>query len=144
MTTGFDQALLEVCDSRKSAIANNELKYLNIDIAALEETSLTDEGMIRESDYTFFWRAKPAVERWLHGVGFTVRNTLLLHVVEPTGGSVSVLRFSLHKSSGTANLQSINSPTHMADYDIKISFTINSKANCPAIRVCGTLCVCRL
>ena len=122
MTPGFDQGLLEVCDSRKSAIINNELKRLNIDIAALQETRLADEGKIRESDYTFFWRGKPAEERRLYGVGFAVRNTLLPQIVEPTGGSERILRLSLHTSSGTANLLSIYAPTQMADSDIKDQF----------------------
>ena len=89
MTHGFGKALFEVRYCRKSGIINNELKRLNINIALLQKTILADEGQIMESDYTFFWQGKPAEEQRMHGVGFAVRNTLLLYIVEPTGASVA-------------------------------------------------------
>ena len=55
MTTGLSTDLKEISDARKTAIINNELKRLNVDIAALQETRLADSGTLREKDYTFFW-----------------------------------------------------------------------------------------
>ena len=56
---------------------NNELLRLSIDIAALQETRLTETGSLREKDYTFYWCGKAADETREHGVGFTVKNSLL-------------------------------------------------------------------
>ena len=51
----------------------------NIDIAALSETRLPDEGSLVEigTGYTFFWSDLPTVARRIHGVGFAVRTALL-------------------------------------------------------------------
>lgn len=46
----------QIYDARKTAIMNRELRRLNIDIAALQETRLPSNGSLREQDYTFFWR----------------------------------------------------------------------------------------
>ena len=55
---GFSNDLSQVDDSRKITIINRELKRLNIDIAALEETRLQSNDSLREQDYTFFWQGK--------------------------------------------------------------------------------------
>ena len=113
----MDAELRNVTDARKSAIINNELKRLDVDIAALQETRLADEGKIREADYTFFWRGKASTEHRIHGVAFAVRNTLLEYIVEPSGGSERILRMSLHSTAGTVNLFSVYAPTMMYDND---------------------------
>ena len=55
------------------------LARYRIDIAALSETRLADEGILKEDGggYTFFWRGKPEAEERLHGVGFAIRTSLM-------------------------------------------------------------------
>ena len=47
-----------------------------MDIAALQETRLTDEGQLIEigRSYTFFWKGKASTEQRIHGVGFAIKN----------------------------------------------------------------------
>jgi len=54
---------------RRTALVAAELSRYNIDIAALCETRLADEGSLTEvgEGYTFFWRGLPADQRRLHG-----------------------------------------------------------------------------
>jgi len=60
-------------------LSASELSRYNIDIAALSETRLADEGSLNEmaSGYTFFWKGLSANSRRIHGVGFAVRTKLL-------------------------------------------------------------------
>ena len=63
---------------RRTALIACELARYNIDIAALSETRLTDEGSLVEmgTGYTCFWSGLPTVARRIHGVGFAVRTSL--------------------------------------------------------------------
>ncbi|XP_059049895.1 uncharacterized protein LOC131844918 [Achroia grisella] len=45
-------------DLRKTALIDAELSRLNISVCALQETRLPDDGSLRESTYTFFWKEK--------------------------------------------------------------------------------------
>lgn len=49
----------------QTAIISRELKRFQIDIAALSETRLDDEGQLREEKggYTFYWKGKTADEQ---------------------------------------------------------------------------------
>ena len=76
MTTGIDTEIDNTGDARKTAIINNELLCLKVDIAVLQEIRLAGQGSIKENDYTFFWHDKPVYERREHGVGVAVKNTL--------------------------------------------------------------------
>ena len=64
---------------RRTALIVCELVRYNIDIAALRETRLPDEGSLVEmgTGYTFFWSGLPTIARRIHGVGFAVRIALL-------------------------------------------------------------------
>ena len=55
---------------RRTALIAKELAHYRIDIAALSETRLADEGILKEDGggYTFFWCGKPEAEDRLHGV----------------------------------------------------------------------------
>ena len=44
--------------------------------------TFADSGTLKEKDYTFFWQGKRSNEPRKHGVGFSVRNSLL-RMVEP-------------------------------------------------------------
>ena len=60
MLTGLSEDLQDVSDSRKTAIINDELRRLNVDIATLQETRLADSGRLKEKDYTFFLCTLPS------------------------------------------------------------------------------------
>ena len=88
---------------RRTALVAKELQRYRIDIAALSETRLADEGSLREDGggYTFFWKGKPQTENRIHGVGFAIRTALLKNIPAlPTGISERLmkLRIPLGKS----------------------------------------------
>ena len=56
MTTGMDTE--NTSDARETAIINNELLRLKVDIAPLQEIRLAGQSSLREKDYTFFWHGK--------------------------------------------------------------------------------------
>ena len=77
MTTGLSASLQDIKNSRKTAVINDEMKRLNVDIATLQKTRLADSGTLKEKDYIFFWQGKSSNEPREHEVGFAVRNSLL-------------------------------------------------------------------
>ena len=59
MLTGLSDNLVSINDLRKTAVINNELTRLDVDIVALQETRLTEAASQREKDFTFCWHGKP-------------------------------------------------------------------------------------
>ncbi|XP_066267498.1 craniofacial development protein 2-like [Branchiostoma lanceolatum] len=55
---GLTDNLKDIDDARKTAVINDELRRLNVDIAALQETRLADSGTLKEQDYTFYWQGR--------------------------------------------------------------------------------------
>ena len=64
---------------RHTAFIAYEIAGYSIDIDALSETRLPDEGFHVEigTGYTFFWSGLPTVAGRIHGVGFAARTALL-------------------------------------------------------------------
>ena len=91
MTAGLSDDLQQIDAARKTAIIDAELHRLDIDIAALQETRLADNGSLTEMHYTFFWQGKKLDDRRELGVSFAVRNSLLSIIEPPTGGSERIL-----------------------------------------------------
>lgn len=56
--TGLSDNHHQIDVARKTAVINRELYRLNIDIAALQQTRLSDTGSLREKNYTFFWQGR--------------------------------------------------------------------------------------
>ncbi|KAI8737310.1 craniofacial development protein 2 [Biomphalaria glabrata] len=119
MCPGLTDDLRQIDDARKTAVINNELKRLHIDIAALQETRLAENGMLRETDYTFFWKGKAQDETRIHGVGFAVKNSLLPMIVPPVGGSERLLSISMMTASGKVTLISAYAPTLSWDKEMR-------------------------
>ena len=46
--TGLSASLQDIKDSRKTAVINDELRRLNVDIATLQETRLANSGTLKE------------------------------------------------------------------------------------------------
>ncbi|RUS78611.1 hypothetical protein EGW08_013617 [Elysia chlorotica] len=59
-------------EARKRTIINRDLKRLDFDIAALQETSLASSGSPREQDYTFLWQDKEPEEPRINCVGLAI------------------------------------------------------------------------
>ena len=64
---------------RRTALIGRELARYKLDIVALSETRLADEGQIAEvgAGYTFFWSGRSADERRESGVGFAIQSKLV-------------------------------------------------------------------
>ncbi|KAJ3584268.1 hypothetical protein NHX12_014764 [Muraenolepis orangiensis] len=97
-----------------------------IDIAALSETRLADEGQLKEEKggYTFFWKGKPANEPRIHGVGFAIKNCLINHLHElPVGINERLMTIRLMlASSQMATVISAYAPTLDAQDEVKEAF----------------------
>ena len=122
MLTGISDDLESITDLRKTAVINNELSRLNVDIAALQETRLAEAASLKEKDYTFFWQGKAKDEKREHGVGFAVKNSLLKMVEPPSNGSERILTMRLNTTTCPITLVSVYAPTNMATPEVKDKF----------------------
>ena len=118
----FKPCLQNISDARKTAVINNELLRLKIDIAALQETCLADSGTLKGKDYTFFWQGKGAEHRREHGVGFAVRTTSLKMVEPGDMGCERLLTLHLYTSDGPISLISAYAPTLTSTPEAKDEF----------------------
>ena len=125
MTTGLSESLKDIKDSRKTAVINDELKRLNVDITTLQETRHADSGILKEKDYTFFWQGKRSNEPREQGVGFAVRNSLLRMVEPGSGGSELLLNLRLNSTTDPVTLISVYAPTVSATPHTKDLFYEN-------------------
>ncbi|XP_051651908.1 craniofacial development protein 2-like [Manacus candei] len=117
------RTMLDSADSGRpehcSALIAHELARLNIDIAALSEVRLHEEGSLREhgAGYTLFWSGKPRTEKHLSGVGFMIKNSILPKLENLlTGHSDRIisLRLPLHNNQHVV-IFSIYAPTLQTD-----------------------------
>ena len=111
---------------RRTAIIARELRRFRIDIAALSETRLADEGQLKEEKggYTFFWKGKPADESRIHGVGFAIKNSLISHLSElPVGINERLMTIRLILAGGQkATVVSAYAPTLDSQDEAKEAF----------------------
>ena len=88
---------------RTTALVAGELGRLGIDIAALSETRLADEGELEEvgGGYTFFWKGVDEGEDRQAGVGFAIKTELVKQLSElPSGISKRVITLRLPLAYG--------------------------------------------
>ena len=64
---------------RRTALVARELARYHVDIAALSETRIANEGLLTEDggSYCFFWSGRTSEERREAGVGFAIRSHLV-------------------------------------------------------------------
>ena len=69
---------------RRTALVGRELFRYKVEIAALTETRLAEEGLLKEvgAGYTFFWSGRKKEERRKAGVGFAIKS----HIVSKLSG----------------------------------------------------------
>ena len=143
MTSGLSDDLTEISDLRKTAVINNELLKLRVDIAALQETRLADSGSLREKDFTFFWQGKAPEETREYGVGFAIRNTLLGMIEPGNQGNERLLTLRLHTTDGPVTFISAYAPTLTSPQEAKDAFyeqlhaTIHSIPNSEVVMLLG-------
>ena len=110
--------MLDKADSsrpeRSSALVAHELSRLNIDITALSEVRLVDEGSLVEhgAGYILYWSGKPST-----GVGFMVKNSIASKLERlPTGHSDRIISMRLLlEGKQQLTLFSVYAPTLLAD-----------------------------
>ena len=124
--TGLSTSLQDSKDSRKTAVTNDELKRLNLDIATLQETRLADSGTLKEKDYTFFWQGKRSNEPRENGVGFVVRNSLL-RMVEPDTKDM----FYENLAAIIRNIPSRKQVVVLGDFNARVGADHDSWPSCP-------------
>ena len=122
MCPGLTADLQQIDNARKTAVIDRELTRLNVDIAALQETRLADNGTIREANYTFYWQGKSPDQPRQHGVGFAVRNTLASSIEPPTEGTERLLHLRLATTSGPVSILSAYAPTLCSSTEEKDKF----------------------
>ena len=112
--------------ARPTAIVSQELSRYNIDIAAISETRILGENIIKEvgGGYTFFLKGKPEGDKCYHGVGFAVRSNLVPHLQGkyPVGINERLMTMSLALEGFTLNLISAYAPTLASSDESKESF----------------------
>ena len=65
---------------RRTALVGRELDQYKVEIAALSETRLAEEGVLKKvgAGYTFFWSGRKKEEWWREaGVGFAIKTHLV-------------------------------------------------------------------
>jgi hypothetical protein len=111
---------------RRTALIGRELARYNIQIAALSETRLPDEGQLTETGagYTFFWSGRGQEERREAGVGFAIQTTLVNKLTTlPKGINDRLLSLRLPISGKKhATLISAYAPTMTNPDDVKDKF----------------------
>ncbi|CAH2084688.1 unnamed protein product [Euphydryas editha] len=115
-----------LCSERKTAVVAQELRRYNIDIAALSETRLADEGELTEhgGGYTFYCIGRPNTETRHSGVGFALRTPLARKLEECSryiSDRIIILRLHL-ENNNYINIISVYAPTMDRDDSIKNQF----------------------
>ena len=63
---------------RRTALVGRELDRYKVEIAALSETCLAEEGLLEDgAGYTLFWSGRKKEERREAGVGFAIKSHLV-------------------------------------------------------------------
>ena len=111
---------------RRTVLVGRELDRYKVEIAALSETRLAEEGLLKEvgAGYTFFWSGRKKEERREAGTGFAIKSHLiskLLGLPKGINDRLMTLRLPL---SGTrhATIISAYAPTMTKADEVKDKF----------------------
>ena len=83
---------------QSTALIASELQHYRIDICALSETRLPDEGTLTETSagYTFFWKGLAPDEQQIHSVGFEIWDEFLPKFLESLGTRPRLMKCESH------------------------------------------------
>ncbi|KAI8777849.1 craniofacial development protein 2 [Biomphalaria glabrata] len=112
---------------RRTALVARELHRYNIDIAALSETRLADEGELceRGAGYTFFWSGRSTEVRRESGVGFAIKTSIVSKLVGPPKGisdRLMTLKLPLQNGKKHISIVSCYAPTMTNPDDVIAKF----------------------
>ena len=110
---------------RRTALVTRELRRLNVDIAALSETRMSDEDQLTEvkSGFTLFWVGKPKGEKREGGVGFAIRTSLVQQVEQPTSINERIMKLRVPLTCGRyLSILSVYAPTLESSDEVTMSF----------------------
>ncbi|VDL85325.1 unnamed protein product [Schistocephalus solidus] len=62
---------------RRMALVARKLEHYKVDIAALSETRISEQGQLEELDTGYTWNGRPKAERCDAGVAFAIRNDIV-------------------------------------------------------------------
>ena len=98
---------------RRTAMVDLELEKVGVDIAALQEVRLSDEGQIREAGRTLYWKGVPEGQPRRAGVAFAIRNEIAAQLTEqPKGISERIMTLRIRMASNRyITLINIYAPT---------------------------------
>ena len=90
---------------RRTALVGRELDRYKVEIAALSETRVAEEGLLKEvgAGYTFFWSGHKK-EEWCEAGGFTIKSHLVSIVLGFNDRSTLVCHFVLYLVSKLSGL----------------------------------------
>lgn len=115
-----------LCPERKTAVVARELGRYNIDVAALSETRLADEGELVElrGGYTFYWKGGSQSDPRRAGVGFAIKTSIAKKLPEfPVFISDRIITLRLHLNNNNfLNIISVYAPTMGNEDSIKERF----------------------
>ena len=122
---------------KRTALIARELARYKVQIAALSETRLADEGQLSEvhAGYTFFWIGRKQDERREAGVGFAIKSNLVNKLASPPKGindRLMTVRLPLPRKR-YATLISAYAPTMTNPDDVKEKFYEDFRATIAAI-----------
>ena len=122
---------------RRTALIASELARYKVQIAALSETRLAEEGHLTEQSagYTFFWIGRGLNERREAGVGFAIKSNLVNKLTaRPKGISDRLMtaRLPLPKKK-FVTLISAYAPTMTNPDEVKDSFYVDLKDTISAV-----------
>lgn len=111
---------------RRMVLVARELKWYNVDIAALSKTRLPAEGHCIEFGvgYTFFWKGNPSDGKSIHGVGFAIKSVLVSNLnLIPIGINECLMTLCMPlQGRNHATILSAYTPTLDADTAVKDIF----------------------
>ncbi|XP_071510818.1 craniofacial development protein 2-like [Diadema antillarum] len=118
-------------------LLHSELARYRVQIAALSETHLADEGQLSEvhAGYTFFWIDRKQDERREAGVGFAIKSNLVNKLAVPPKGindRLMTVRLPLAKKR-YATMISAYAPTMTSPDDVKEQFYEDLQATISAV-----------
>ena len=111
---------------RRTALVARELARYHVDIAALSETRIANEGQVTEDGggYCFFWNGRTSEKRREAGVGFDIRSHLVSKLTSlPRGLNDRLMVMQLQLTNAQmATLFSAYAPTMTNPEEVKNQF----------------------
>ena len=109
-------------NSCKTAIINNQLAQLNIPVACLQETRLSNSWSTMETTPSSGLQGLSQYKLRQYSIGFAVRNSFIATTETPSGGSSRILAHSMKTSAGFVNIISAYAPTLSSTPEAKYQF----------------------